>query len=128
MPSDRRAGQVTWNLIDILPAETRIIEYRARALQGGVYVNRAHIVAYPVNGSDFAQADVEARIEIGGQRSNSSVFGWQPPACFGLGCLPSPSLESDWLICTSCGAAVPESANITYAPYVLFTGSDSGLP
>jgi len=127
-PSDRRAGQVTWNLIDILPAETRIIEYRARALQGGVYVNRAHIVAYPVNGSDFAQADVEARIEIGGQRSNSSVFGWQPPACFGLGCLPSPSLESDWLICTSCGAAVPESANITYAPYVLFTGSDSGLP
>lgn len=127
VPSDQSSGQMTWNLVDILPAETRIIEYQARAMQGGVYVNRAHIVAYPVNGSDSAQADVEAKIEIGGQRSYTPGFGWQPPACFGLGC-DQQNLGSDWLTCTSCGVSVPESANITYAPYVLFTDSDSDLP
>jgi large repetitive protein len=106
MPADHSSDWVSWNIIDLRPGETRIIDYLAKAMYNGAFVNRAHIEAHAVDGPDVVAADVAARVEIGTGPGRSSS-SWQPPACFGLNCT-SGGTKDEWIPCDACGTAEPE--------------------
>jgi len=85
LPADYQPNLLTWNIIDLKPGQVKTIDYIARALQGGLFVNSAHIDAFTVNGSDIASADVSCQVGVGGEFNSSySSSTWQPPKCFGL--------------------------------------------
>jgi len=108
MPSDLSSNEVRWNIMDLKPGETKAIDYIAKALQNGVFVNKAHIEVHAVNGPDSASADVAARVEIGGDERGHSSSTWQPPVCFGLNYTQQGS-KDEWIPCDTCGAKLPET-------------------
>jgi hypothetical protein len=103
MPSDRGSDWVSWNIIDLEPGETRTVDYLAKAMYSGAFVNQAHIEAHAVDGPDVVKTDVAARVEIGTGPGRSSS-SWQPPACFGLNCT-SQGTKDEWIPCDACGTA-----------------------
>jgi len=80
---DSNSNRVTWKIIDILPDQTKTIEYRVQAQQNGVLVNGARVEAFAVEGSCSAIVETSAEIEVTGGKSGD-INGWKPPACFGL--------------------------------------------
>jgi large repetitive protein len=126
-PSDYRSGRVKWNIIDIKPAEVKVIDYLVRALQDGVFVNQAHIETTTVNGSDYAFADVSCQVQIGSGFNSGTASNWQPPACFGLNCTQQEFGE-DWMPCYTCGAAEPQPLDTSCTSCVPAVGSDSDIP
>ncbi|MCX6677953.1 MAG: hypothetical protein NTU95_08435 [Methanothrix sp.] len=110
-PSENRSNLMTWTILDLNPGESRSIVYRARARDKGIYVNRAHIEAFSVDGPDAAVAEVSARVNIGvtGAASRGKSSDWQPPACFGLNC-SDQIISTDWVPCFTCAEDVPEAA------------------
>ena len=50
-PSDYSTDHARWNIIDLKPGKVKVIDYLARALQNGVFVNQAHIDTASVDGS-----------------------------------------------------------------------------
>lgn len=104
---DSNTNRVVWMIIDLLPGQTRTIEYRAKALQRGVLVNRARIEAYAVGGAGAttveASAEVDVR-EVKTEGKKGDAGGWKTPACFDLNCSAS-CLGDDLGACYSCGAA-----------------------
>lgn len=124
MPSDRSSDWVSGNIIDLEPGETRTIDYLAKAMYNGLFLNQAHIEAHAVDGADVAFADVAARVEIGagGNRSSST---WQPPACFGLNCT-STGTKNEWIPCDACGTAEPAPPDLSCASCVPATYAGDG--
>ncbi len=82
-PSEFDTNRITWMIIDLPPGQTKIIEYKAKAQQKGVLVNRARVDVYAVGGADAATAEVSAEIEVSGGKSGD-VGGWKVPECFEL--------------------------------------------
>lgn len=107
MPSDYSSRRISWNIIDLKPGKTKSIDYLARAMYGGTFVNQAHIEAQYLNGTSSAFADVSRSVYIAGEANSIDNSTWQPPACFGLNCTQQ-DLGKDWLSCPSCGIAEPQ--------------------
>jgi hypothetical protein len=128
-PSDHLYGKVSWNIIDLKPGETRSIDYLARALSSGNFVNQAHIEVHSVNGPDSASTDVESSVYVTGvaPANPTSKSNWQPPACFGLNCTQTGSNE-DYAPCDSCGAVEPEPIVPVCASCVYPEGTDQSIP
>jgi uncharacterized repeat protein (TIGR01451 family) len=114
-PSDYSSDRITWSTIDLEPGEMKTIDYLARALQGGTFVNHAHIDAQYLNGTDFVWADVSCSVYIGGAAHSTSSSIWQPPSCFGLSCtyLDGTDAEEEWIPCHYCGATEPKIIDMT---------------
>jgi uncharacterized repeat protein (TIGR01451 family) len=104
LPSDldSNSNRATWKIIDLLPGQTRTIEYRAQALQSGILVNRVRVEAFAVGGSGSAVAEASAEVEVNGGKSGD-INGWKPPGCFGLN-YSAPCAGDDLAACYSCGA------------------------
>jgi uncharacterized repeat protein (TIGR01451 family) len=124
-PSDYSPGHVRWNIIDLKPGEVKVIDYLARALQNGVFVNQAHIDTASVDGSDGAFADVSCQVQIGGAFNSGSNSSWQPPACFGLNCTQQ-DYGDEWLPCDACGISVNETTTDSCTSCVLSSSGDGG--
>lgn len=101
-PSDYRSDRISWNIVDIEPGQMRTIDYWARALQDGVFVNQAHIETQYLNGTDSAWADVSCRVDVGGSIDYSSSSDWHPPTCFGLN-YTQQGTAGEWIPCPDCG-------------------------
>ncbi len=74
--------RIVWNIADLKPAETKVIEYRMKASRNGAYTNKVHVVADSVSGSGSYTADASAFIEVTGTGSapyTTKYDGWQPP-------------------------------------------------
>jgi hypothetical protein len=106
MPSDHSSGELLWNIIDLLPGETRTIDYTVKALQSGVFVNQAHIEVHGIDGADYASADVTSRVEIAGPGRSYLTQTWKPPACFGLNYTEQGPTD-EWISCNACGIVEP---------------------
>jgi uncharacterized repeat protein (TIGR01451 family) len=112
-PSDYSPRRISWNIIDLKPGKTKSIDYLARAMYGGTFVNQAHIEAQYLNGTSSAFADVSRSVYISGEAGSagsSDNSTWQPPACFGLNCTQQ-DLGKDWLSCPTCGIGEPQPLN-----------------
>lgn len=103
---DSNSNRVIWMIIDLPPGQTKAIEYRAKALQSGVLVNRVRVDAYAVDGHSSATAEASAEIdvrEVKNKGESGDVGGWKTPACFDLNY--SASCPGDDLgACYSCDA------------------------
>ena len=126
-PSDYSSDHARWNIIDLKPGEVKVIDYLARALQNGVFVNQAHIDTASVDGSDGAFADVSCQVQIGSTFNSGSNSSWQPPACFGLNCTQQ-DYGDEWLPCDACGTAEPQPLDTSCASCVPAVDGDSDVP
>jgi len=98
-PADYHSSQLSWNMIDLLPDEIKVIEYQARALKNGVFVSQAHINASAVDGSDAVSEDISCSVDI---KSNlNAEYDWQPPACFQLN-TTLQKFGDNWIPCDTC--------------------------
>ncbi len=103
---DSNSNRVTWMIIDLSPGQTRAIEYRAKALQNGVLVNRARIDAYAVDGMGATTVEASAEIvmrEVRKAGKSGDAGGWKTPTCFDLNYSASCPGD-DFGACYSCGA------------------------
>jgi hypothetical protein len=124
-PSDYSSDHARWNIIDLKPGEVKVIDYLARALQNGVFVNQAHIDTASVDGSDGAFADVSCQVQIGSAFNSGSNSSWQPPTCFGLNCTQQ-DYGDEWLPCDACGISVNETKTDFCTSCVLSSSGDGG--
>ena len=86
---------VTWNLIDIMPFETKKIVYRTEALRSGTFVNEARVDVRSVDGTSFRPVYVSAEVTIGEFEDEKQAPGWQPPDWgFDSGCEECNELTS----------------------------------
>jgi uncharacterized repeat protein (TIGR01451 family) len=106
-PAYHKPDKNIWNIIEVKPGENVTIDYLARALQRGTFVNQAHIDASYLHGEDSVSTDVTSSVDIGAGTYSSSISGWQPPSCFGLNCTDQGSGD-EWIPCESCGESEPE--------------------
>jgi uncharacterized repeat protein (TIGR01451 family) len=113
-PSDYRSDRVSWNIANLKPGKMRTIDYWARAMYGGTFLNQAHIEAQYLNGTDSAFADVSSTIYVGEKTRSSDNSTWQPPACFGLNCTQQDTAK-EWLSCPTCGIVEPLPLNVPCA-------------
>lgn len=108
-PADHSTNEVFWTITDLLPEETRCINYTVRAMRSGIFVNQAHIESYSADGSDYALADVASRIEIQDSRGQKNGSAWQTASCFGLSSIEQNYTE-EWIPCGVCVNAEAEPA------------------
>jgi uncharacterized repeat protein (TIGR01451 family) len=109
-PASYQPNQAVWNIINIKPGENVTIDYLARALQRGTFVNQAHIEASYRNGGATVETDITSSVDLGGGGSysySSAYSGWQPPPCFGLNCTNNQLSADEWIPCVSCGESEP---------------------
>ena len=86
---------VTWNLIDIMPFETKKIVYRTEALRSGHFVNEARVDLRSVDGTIVRPVYVSAAVTVGEFEGEISAPGWQPPDWgFDLSCEECNELTS----------------------------------
>ncbi|MGV8126730.1 MAG: hypothetical protein ACP5PV_05925 [Methanothrix sp.] len=103
-PADSHSDRIVWNIIDLLPGQAKIIDYWARALHGGTFINQAHVEAQYLNGTDSAWGDLSCRVYVGSGMDYSSSSDLHPPECFGLNCtLPLYGTGEEWIPCPNCG-------------------------
>lgn len=125
--SDYSSGTVTWSMIGLMPGETRVIDYLARALRDGAFVNAAHLEAVSEGGSDLGSADVQCQVVIGNQSYCSGGSEWQPPVCFGLNCTYGGTKE-EWIPCDSCAYGEQDAqfadSSCTSCPVPVMESSD----
>jgi large repetitive protein len=113
-PSDHSSDRVSWNILDLRPGEMKAIDYWARALHGGAFVNQAHIDAQYLNGTDSAVADIACRVYVQGELYSPSGSSWQPPECFGLNCTSQNTADAEeWMPCNYCGVSSPGLLDMT---------------
>ncbi|GEM_PF-493301 len=72
-------GVATWNLVEMMPGETRTINYRAEARWSGKFVNRVRVDASPVDGSGMSTAYASSIVDVGEFEREIQPPGWQPP-------------------------------------------------
>jgi len=82
-PVSHEPDKVIWKIIEVKPCKNVTIDYLARALQSGTFVNQAHIDASYLHGGNSVSTDVTASVDIGAGTYSNSISGWQPPSCFG---------------------------------------------
>ena len=133
-PAYHEPDKITWNIIEVKPGENVTIDYLARALSRGTFVNQAHIDASYKHGDDSVSTDITASVDIGAGTYSSSMSGWKPPSCFGLNCTDQGSAD-EWMPCYSCGESEPEPIGGSQPPdsscpsCVSWTGEgDNDLP
>lgn len=107
VPAYYEPDKIIWNIIEVKPGENVTIDYLARALHRGTFVNQAHIDASYLHGEDSVSTDVTASVDIGTGPYSRSISGWQPPSCFGLKCTDQ-GFGDEWIPCESCGESEPE--------------------
>jgi uncharacterized repeat protein (TIGR01451 family) len=107
LPDEQKSGHMTWNIIHLEPGNVRIIDYWAKAMHSGTFVNLAHVEAHYLNGTEAALADLSSSVDIGGNSQLTSSSDWKPPNCFGLNCSEQEH-GSDWMACSNCGAIEPQ--------------------
>ncbi|HPS90637.1 MAG TPA: SdrD B-like domain-containing protein, partial [Methanothrix sp.] len=73
------ADNLSWALANISAGKIAVIDYRVQAVNGGRFVNQAHIAVYAVDGSGSSVADVSAAINVGDLPSVRDSSGWSPP-------------------------------------------------
>jgi uncharacterized repeat protein (TIGR01451 family) len=73
------SGLVTWNLVELMPKETRTITYQARAQVSGRVVNRVRVDANLVDGSGRGSVYASSVVEVGEFEAGRPRPGWQPP-------------------------------------------------
>ncbi len=103
------ADNLSWALANISAGKIAVIDYRVQAVNGGRFVNQAHIEVYAVDGSGSSVADVSAAINVGDLPSVRDSSGWSPPD-WGLdqseyicsGELDGSGWVSSAPVCTSC--------------------------
>jgi len=78
-PSSYVDGIVTWNLIDIMPFDTKKIVYRTEAHWSGHFVNEARVDVRSVDGTVVRPVYVSAAVTVGEFEGERSAPGWQPP-------------------------------------------------
>jgi len=104
-PSSYTSSEVSWNIVDLEPRETRAIDYWVQATRNGVFINRARIEGHSIERPGSISAAVYSRIEINDLEddSQSGSIDWMPPKCFGLNCTPTWGSD-EWIPCDSCAA------------------------
>jgi len=70
---------ITWNLIEIEPFETAIIEYKVEVLRNGKFVNTVEVDARSVDGSIVSPVHTTSVVNVDGIESPTPYPGWQPP-------------------------------------------------
>ena len=103
-PSDSDVDRVTWMIIDLPPGQTKIIEYKAKAQQKGILINRASVEAYAAGGPNSVTAEASVEVEVR-EGKIVNVSGWKSPACFDLN-YSAPCAEDDLSACYSYSAPV----------------------
>jgi uncharacterized repeat protein (TIGR01451 family) len=80
-PASYGPDYVNWTITDLSPGGDQTIVFRAEATKNGTFMNRVHVDAYAIDGSDFASADALATVVIGpgGQTSTEKILGWEIP-------------------------------------------------
>jgi uncharacterized repeat protein (TIGR01451 family) len=81
-PSVYNGQFIQWIVPDLRPGEKVIIEYLARAIRDGSYVNTVHLDATSIDGSGYDTADAAAHIEVRSTEvapRTTRYGGWQPP-------------------------------------------------
>jgi len=121
--TDHSTSEVLWTITDLLPEETRCINYTVRAMRSGIYVNQAHIESYSANGTDYEQADVASRIEIQGPRSQDNSSAWQTASCLGLSSSEQDWTEK-WMPCDVCENAKADPAAWTCSSCMTSSSGD----
>lgn len=104
LPSDcdSNSNRVTWKIIDLMPGQTKAIEYRAQALQSGVLVNSARVEAFAVGGDGSTTAEASTEIDVSSGKSGE-INGWKPPTCFDMN-YSALCMGDDLAACYSCSA------------------------
>jgi uncharacterized repeat protein (TIGR01451 family) len=105
------ADNLSWALANISAGKIAVIDYRVQAVNGGRFVNQAHIEVYAVDGSGSSVADVSAAINVGDLPSVRDSSGWSPPD-WGLdqseyicsGDVDGSGWVSSAPVCTSCSS------------------------
>jgi uncharacterized repeat protein (TIGR01451 family) len=69
---------IVWVTTAILAGESRFIEYLARAMQSGKFVNTARIEAHAQDGSGGTAAQASATVTVG-EATSYAEDGWKPP-------------------------------------------------
>ncbi len=74
-------GIIVWNLVEIGPFETTVIEYAAQALWSGRFENSVEVDARSVDGSVVRPVGASNVIEVGEVEEGgaTSCNGWEPP-------------------------------------------------
>ena len=63
-PAYHQPDKIIWNIINVKSGENRTIDYLARALQRGTFVNQAHIEASYLNGGATVETDITSSVDI----------------------------------------------------------------
>ena len=88
------SGVVTWNLIDLLPFESKTISFEVEALMSGTFASRAEVEVLSADGTSSGERlTVGAVVTVGEFEGEMVAPGWRPPewgldstACPGMGC------------------------------------------
>jgi len=73
-------GLVVWNMVQIEPYKTAMIEYDVEALWSGRFENAVEVEARSVNDGSVAQTVyAKSIVEVGEVEEKSTPTGWQPP-------------------------------------------------
>lgn len=126
-PADHNSSEILWTITDLLPEETRCINYTVRAMQSGIYINRAHIESYSTDASDYAQGDVASRIEIQGFRKRDNASAWQTASCLGSSSI-EPEQTEEWMPCGACENAEADPGAWTCSSCSTSSLGDLDLP
>lgn len=108
IPSNLTPETIYWDIIDIKAGETETINYAARALKSGIFVNQAHVAAYPADGTEPVSTDMQSYVEVKGEDHMTPSSSWQPPSSFGLN-YTQQGTDGEWIPCESCLASASAS-------------------
>ncbi len=126
-PTDHSTGEILWTIVELLPGETRHINYTAKAMQRGVYVNQARIEAYSVEGASYARADVASRIEIPGSQNQENSSARQAASCLGLSYIEQDWTE-EWMPCDAGENAQGDPATWGCSSCIASSSGDLDVP
>ena len=80
LESQQFGENLNWVTDSILPGDSQILEYRARAMNDGRFVCTATVESHPLDGSEGDRKSVSASIIVGNETSASyPEDGWRPP-------------------------------------------------
>ncbi len=81
-PNTNAVGQMIWVLPEIMPSESKAIDYMTKAPRDGGYTSTVHIDATTINGTSYDTRDAAAYIVVRGTGVAPRTFrygSWEPP-------------------------------------------------
>jgi large repetitive protein len=75
---DLYSNRAVWNIAELMPEETWVIDYTVEALRDGAFTNTAYVEVQGTRGEGRASASDSATVVVGGSGIYSGS-GWKPP-------------------------------------------------